>query len=554
VSNSGEPFEPDTTDGAPTTRSVFRSSPLASASFDTLPTQVAILDDDGEIVYTNEAWREFGEANDIQGDPHTIGSNYLSVCRAASDDAASSAVEGLTAVLDGEREEFAFDYPCHAPDEHRWFTMRAVGFDHEGERFVLALHLNVTEQKLAERDLRRKHAELETINHVGELIRGLTGDLFGADSREQLERELCAGVVEADDLYSFAWTTERDVDDDGVRPRASAGEDGGFLGTVTALDHETRAGSAVGAATSERRVHHELVGEEGSDAAATDPLARAVFASGANGYVVVPIAYNDTAHGSLVVHTERPAAFGEAELTALGLLGETVGYAITALENRRLLHADSVVELELSVDSSAVVDLAERVGSSVTLDGFVPLASGTAILYLVFADCEDERVLAEAEAAPAIDRLSALGERDGDRAFEAVVGEDSAVTAIADAGGNVTGAVAEDGVGRITVEVSPGTDVREFVATVRGSYPEAELLAKRTVGRSVEARPDTSPLADLTDRQRSIVEASYHAGYFEWPRESAGTDIAESFDISPPTFHQHLQVGLDKLLASVVEN
>jgi predicted DNA binding protein len=534
---------------------VFRSSPLASASFDTLPTEVAILDVDGEIVYTNEAWREFGEANDIQGDPHTIGSNYLSVCRAASDGAASDAVEGLTAVLDGEREEFAFDYPCHAPDERRWFTMRAVGFDHEGERFVLVLHLNVTEQKLAERDLRRKNAELETTNRVGELIRGLTGDLFDADSREQLERELCTGIVEADDLYSFAWTTERDVNDDGVRPRASAGEDGGFLEAVAGLDHETRADSAVGAATSERRVHHELVGEEGGDATATtDPLARAVFASGANGYVVVPIAYNDTAHGSLVVHTERPAAFSDAELTALGLLGETVGYAITALQNRRLLHADSVVELELSVDSSAVVDLAQRVGSSVTLDGFVPLASGTAILYLVFGDCEDERVLAEAEATPTIDRLSTLGERDGDRAYEAVVGEDSAVTAVADAGGNVTGAVAEDGTGRITVEVSPETDVREFVATVRGSYPEAELLAKRTVGRTAEARPDASPLAELTDRQRSIVEASYHAGYFEWPRESAGTDIAESFDISPPTFHQHLQVGLGKLLASVVED
>nr|WP_305794359.1 bacterio-opsin activator domain-containing protein [Halomarina rubra] len=266
------------------------------------------------------------------------------------------------------------------------------------------------------------------------------------------------------------------------------------------------------------------------------------------------MAYNETTHGSLIVHTTRNTPFTESERTALGLLGETVGYAITALENRRLLNADSVVELELAVDTSAIVDLSARVDCPVRLDGFVPLASGTAILYLVFSGCDGDRVREEAAAIPAIDRVKAVAERDGKQVFEAIVSEDSAVATLADAGANVTEAVVEEGTGRVVVEVSPETDVREFIATVRGSYPTAELLAKRTVEHPVDARPDVSPLAGLTDRQRSIVEASYHAGYFEWPRDSSGTDIAASFDISPPTFHQHLQVGLGKLLSSVVED
>ncbi|MFC5969804.1 bacterio-opsin activator domain-containing protein [Halomarina salina] len=549
MSNSGDDIETETTEGAPTTRSVFRSHPLASASFDTLPTQVAILDRDGTIVYTNEAWRAFGEANGIQGDPHTIGDNYLAVCAASSGDSGDTAAAGLDAVLDGERDEFSVDYPCHSPNERRWFTMRAVGFVHEGERFVLVLHLNVTEQKLAEQQARDQNAKLETTNRVGELIRGLTRTLFDAESREQLEQSLCVGIVADDDLYSFAWTTERDVNDDGIRPRAFAGDDGGFLDAAGDLSHEVRAHSAIGAATSERRVHHEL-----ASPTAEDPLSQAVFEAGGTGFVVVPMAYNETTHGSLVVHTERPDPFGEAERTALGLLGETVGYAITAMENRRLLNADSVVELQLSVDSSAVVDLSARADCTIRLDGFVPLTSGSAILYLASSDCDVDRVLSEGEAHPSIDRISAVTERDGEQVFEAVVAENSAVVTFADAGANVTEAVAEDGTGRIVAEVSPETDVREFVATIRGRYGDAELLAKRTVERQVDARSDASPLAQLTDRQRSILEAAYHAGYFDWPRNSSGTDLAESFDISPPTFHQHLQVGLRKLLASVVED
>lgn len=547
MSNSGDNVGTET-EGAPTTRSVFRSHPLASASFDTLPTQVAILSGDGEIVYTNEAWRRFGEANDIDGDPHTIGDNYLSVCDVAADRSANTAATGLKSVLAGERDEFAFDYPCHGPDERRWFTMRAVGFVHEGDRYVLVLHLNVTEQKLAEQRVRSQNAELEITNRVGELIRELTRSLFEAETRDQLEQGLCSGLV-VEDLYSFAWTTERDVNDDGIRPRAFDGDDGGFLDAASDLSHETRAKSAIGTATSERRVHHEL-----ASADAEDPLSRAVFEAGGTGYVVVPMAYNDTTHGSLVIHTDRLDPFSESERTALGLLGETVGYAITAMENRRLLNADSVVELELSVGTSSITDLSSRVDSPVALEGFVPLSSGTAILYIAFSDCGEASVVEEAEAIPAIDRISPVADRPDGAVFETIVSGDSGVVALADAGANVTEATVEDGVGRIVAEVSPETDVREFVATVRGTFSDAELLAKRSVERPVEARPDTGPLSELTDRQRSVLEASYHAGYFEWPRNSSGTDIAESFDISPPTFHQHLQVGLGKLLSSVLDD
>ncbi|WP_223302167.1 helix-turn-helix domain-containing protein [Haladaptatus sp. R4] len=52
----------------------------------------------------------------------------------------------------------------------------------------------------------------------------------------------------------------------------------------------------------------------------------------------------------------------------------------------------------------------------------------------------------------------------------------------------------------------------------------------------------------LTDRQRTALETAYLAGFFEWPRNSTGEEVAELLDVSAPTFHQHLRHAQSKLL------
>lgn len=50
-----------------------------------------------------------------------------------------------------------------------------------------------------------------------------------------------------------------------------------------------------------------------------------------------------------------------------------------------------------------------------------------------------------------------------------------------------------------------------------------------------------------------MLEAAYFAGYFGRPRETTGGEIADSFGISPPTFHQDLQTGLNKLIGLALD-
>lgn len=71
---------------------------LTEAAFAALPTQIALLDGEGDIIHTNRAWRAFGEENDIVGDPDTVGENYSEVCRGADEEFGETAYEGLTAL------------------------------------------------------------------------------------------------------------------------------------------------------------------------------------------------------------------------------------------------------------------------------------------------------------------------------------------------------------------------------------------------------------------------------------------------------------------------
>ncbi|MDI6451849.1 PAS domain S-box protein [Anaerobaca lacustris] len=129
---------------------------------DSFPGNVAVLTADGTIATCNESWRAFGQANGIAPEFLREGVNYLEVCRAArgpwSEEAAQVA-ETIEAILDGRRQDFEIEYPCHSPDRERWFNLQARGFTYNNERWVVLSHINVTERERAEGALRKSEAD-----------------------------------------------------------------------------------------------------------------------------------------------------------------------------------------------------------------------------------------------------------------------------------------------------------------------------------------------------------------------------------------------------------
>ena len=136
---------------------------LARTVLNSLSAHIAILDENGVILETNTAWRNYAVRSGMPQGHDDRGINYLAVCDATkgndSEDARKVA-EGIRAVMGGELEEFLYDYPCHSEDGPHWYYMRVLRMCGPGPVRVVASHEEITALKLTEEALRKSQEAL----------------------------------------------------------------------------------------------------------------------------------------------------------------------------------------------------------------------------------------------------------------------------------------------------------------------------------------------------------------------------------------------------------
>jgi PAS domain S-box-containing protein len=147
-------------DGTPATgldATVAANQGLAGALLDALPAHVALLDGEGRILAVNQAWRSFGAANGLQAPPEVHGTSYLGICDRAHGlgaESAAAVAAGIRAVLAGRQSHLSLEYPCHSPDQPRWFRLMVTPLCLGATRGAIVMHIDVTERLLAEEELR----------------------------------------------------------------------------------------------------------------------------------------------------------------------------------------------------------------------------------------------------------------------------------------------------------------------------------------------------------------------------------------------------------------
>lgn len=123
---------------------------------DTLGLNVVLLDPDGMVVSYNKQWEKFAKNNNNPSLKNSdIGSNYLEVTKKAmleGDKFAEKAFDGIMSIIKGQCNEFDLEYPCHSPNEKRWFIMHARKCI--GQDLVVIYHENITDRKIAEENLK----------------------------------------------------------------------------------------------------------------------------------------------------------------------------------------------------------------------------------------------------------------------------------------------------------------------------------------------------------------------------------------------------------------
>jgi PAS domain S-box-containing protein len=133
----------------------------------TLPANVALLDDTGVIIEINDSWRNFAAGNGFVGNHFGIGDNYVQICdRATGGDKVDgqNVATGIRAVLEKQNKEFIYEYDCHSPIIKRWFRMVVSSLVGTESRGAVVMHIDISELRKLEQDrLERKIEEQKII-------------------------------------------------------------------------------------------------------------------------------------------------------------------------------------------------------------------------------------------------------------------------------------------------------------------------------------------------------------------------------------------------------
>ncbi len=406
------------------------------------------------------------------------------------------------------------------------------------------------EGQLRERDrkLTANNERLERVREINEGIRRVDHSLVGADTRQEIERSVCEHVTETDRV-AFAWMGTIDHVDETLVPKSWAGADRGYLDAVdTGLDGSE---PAVVAARERRPVVVDAVANNLRDAT----WRQAALSRDLLSVMAVPLEYDGVLYGVLAVYGTSPSAFDEMVQEVIQEFGGTVGHALNAVERKRALLAESHVELEfeLPTGSTPLFALAEALDSRLSLDGALPKSDDHTLLYVTIADADEDAVRGTVADLVTVESVRSVDRSEDGSQFELELSGSSLPATVAEHGGSVESLSLSDGSGQVRITLPETATVRSFVDLFVDRYPEAELIARRrrTADAPIDGAGD-SPLDDLTPRQTDALTAAYYSGFFEWPRESAGEDVADSLDVAPPTFQEHLRRAQAKLLTDLL--
>jgi len=153
----------DITDRVLAEQELQNSQQLVQSSLDALSAHIAVIDSDGTILAVNASWREFADQNALAWDDYGVGQNYLKAIDTGFAKAGSTdleALQGIQEVITGQRENFILEYPCHSPDQERWFIMRVTRFEvDQGTRIVIS-HNDTTDRRQFELELNKSTHDL----------------------------------------------------------------------------------------------------------------------------------------------------------------------------------------------------------------------------------------------------------------------------------------------------------------------------------------------------------------------------------------------------------
>ncbi|RXJ50220.1 HAMP domain-containing histidine kinase [Gelidibacter gilvus] len=127
---------------------------------------MAIINREGAILFTNKTWNSFSTENNGNASCTGVNTNYFTVCDNATGqeaEMANTAKTGILRVVENAMNIFEMEYPCHSPNQNRWFILRANKIINHPQLTLLA-HIDITNRKQAELQVENNYTQSVMIN------------------------------------------------------------------------------------------------------------------------------------------------------------------------------------------------------------------------------------------------------------------------------------------------------------------------------------------------------------------------------------------------------
>lgn len=408
-------------------------------------------------------------------------------------------------------------------------------------------------ERLRERthELDRQTRRLDRVNQLNDAVRSINRTIVSADSRDGIVETVCDRITDLE-VVEFAWVGESSPDPGTLTPSAWGGKDRSYLDMRDfPIEGPATAEPALEAAQTGEMVHVPNIVRADD----TGEWGTAALQQGYRSVLSVPLGYDESLYGVLVIYAGTQNVFDGAFREVLVELGDLVGLGLNTLDRRDALLGRRHITVELGVganpdDGEPFLRLADRLDCTVEVARILPREDET----LVYAACSNvttrrmNGVVEDIPSIASVRRIRGTDPCDSEPClFEFLASDLGLVSRLADRGIRSHTVAFERGRGRVVATVPSTVNPTTLVEELQAPYPEV-TLEQTEVTRERQTVSDAVFVREaLTAAQREAIEAAHQAGFFEWPRDSTSEEVAAALGISQPSFAQRLRAAQKKV-------
>ncbi len=123
---------------------------LIQASLDILAANIIVVDKNGVITYTNDAWRDLINRNSFWFSRGSRGDNYLELMKELTGDDRQyqkEVIKGIKQILQGNKNRFTLEFPCWREQEKNWYRINVNASHKQRIKAAVISFENITEYK-----------------------------------------------------------------------------------------------------------------------------------------------------------------------------------------------------------------------------------------------------------------------------------------------------------------------------------------------------------------------------------------------------------------------